>query len=103
MYNERVIKCSKYQLFQQNLDNKFYQPKQKETFIQSFCKFQKTYFGFCKLAQLFKLKKIKSEISYDLCFNVINEKSKIEYSFSNHYMLQFGQLLDHYGFLISVI
>ena len=76
MYNQHVIQNSKYRLFIQTLNNNFYEAHQKETFIQAFCKFQKIYFGFCKLAQLFKLKKIKTEISYDLCFNVIDENSK---------------------------
>lgn len=76
MYNQHVNRCSKYKLFQQTIDNHFYEPHHKETFVQYFCKFQKVYFGFCKLAKIFKLKKNKIETSYDLCLNLIDEKSK---------------------------
>ena len=76
LYNEHVTITSKYQLLQEHFNNCFIGKEQRETFLDYFCKFQKIYFGFCKLAFIFKLKNRKADICYDLSFNEITEKSK---------------------------
>ena len=76
MYNQHVNNFSKYRLLQQTFSNYFYEDCHKKTFLDFFCKYQRVYFGFCKLAKFYKFKKIKSQVSYDLCLNILNENSK---------------------------
>ena len=76
IYNPHVDKYSKYKLLENCLNNQFVPQDVKNRFLQFFCRFQKTYFGFSKLALLYKLRRAKKEISYDMCFNELNEKSR---------------------------
>jgi hypothetical protein len=47
-----------------------------EEFIEYFCKIQKTYNGFNRLAQLFKYKKAQIVVNYDIGLNEIKENDK---------------------------
>jgi hypothetical protein len=47
-----------------------------EEFIECFCKIQKTYNGFNKLAQLFKYKKAQIVVNHDIGLNEIKENDK---------------------------
>lgn len=67
---------SKYYFFYETLQNIFVTKEIKEEFIDLFCKIQKIYRSFSKLAYLYKYKKSKTVIEYDLCLNPIKENGK---------------------------
>ena len=76
LYNEHVSLFSKYRLFHQTMNNSFFDDSHKKTFIDYFCKFQKVYFGFCKLGNIFKIKNAKIGNCYDLSLCELKENSK---------------------------
>jgi len=76
IYNPHVDKNSKYRLLENSLRNSFITKDIKDGFIQLFCKFQKMYFGFSKLAFLYKLRKSKKDVCYDMCLNELDPNSK---------------------------
>ena len=67
---------SKYYFFDETIQNKFVTKEMREEFIELFCKIQKIYRSFSKLAYLYKYKKAKTIIEYDLCLNQIKENGK---------------------------
>ena len=76
IYNPHVDKNSKYKLLEHSLHNTFISQEIKNTFLQLFGKFQKIYFGFSKLALVYKFRKAKKEVCYDMCLNELDQKSK---------------------------
>jgi hypothetical protein len=67
---------SKYYFFDETIQNKFVSKEMREEFIELFCKIQKIYRSFSKLAYLYKYKKANTVIEYDLCLNKIKENEK---------------------------
>ena len=67
---------NKYAFFYETVHNPFISIEIKEEFIKFFCLIQKTYKVFSKLAFLYKYKKSKIIIEYDLCLNPIKENDK---------------------------
>lgn len=67
---------TKYKLFNSFLTNMFLDNKLRNELIDLFTKYQKVYFGFSKLALLYKIKKATRNICYDLCMNELSKGSK---------------------------
>jgi hypothetical protein len=67
---------NKYLFLEETLKNIFINDKIKCDFINIFSIIQKTYWGFSKLGFLYKYKKAKIIIEYDLCLNPIRENEK---------------------------
>lgn len=76
IYNPHVNDESKYKLLDHCLNNTFITEDVKDYFLYLFCKFQKIYFGFSRLALVYRLRKAKKEICYDMCLNELDQKSK---------------------------
>ena len=66
---------SKLEFFLETINNTFLQ-NIKDEFIDNFCKIQRTYNGFNRLAQIFKYKKSNIVVNHDIGLNEINEKQK---------------------------
>ena len=66
---------NKFNFYFETLENTFLKNIIEE-FIDCFCKIQKTYNGFNKLAQIFKYKKAKIVVNYDVGLNEIKENDK---------------------------
>lgn len=58
------------------INNIFLTEEQKDEFINIFCKIQKTYFAFSRLAYIYKYKKAKIVVDFDLCLNPIDMNNK---------------------------
>jgi hypothetical protein len=87
---------NKYSFFYQTIDNPFISIEIKEEFINFFCSVQKTYFAFSKLANLYKYKKSKIIIEYDLCLNPIKENGKNVFCLlqnNNRYLFNVNDLI----------
>ena len=67
---------NKFDFLNESLKNIFVTDEIKNLFLNLFCKVQKIYRGFSKLALLYKYKKAKLLIEYDLCLNPIKENDK---------------------------
>ena len=67
---------NKFDLFINTLNNSFFTEKQKEDFINVFCKIQKTYFALSKLAYLYKYNKAKIVVDNDMYLNPIDINNK---------------------------
>lgn len=65
----------KFEFFYENIQNTFLK-NVKDDFINYFCTIQKTYYGFNKLARIFKYKMSKTVINYDIGLNEIYENQK---------------------------
>jgi hypothetical protein len=65
----------KFEFFFENIQNTFLK-NVKHDFINYFCTIQKTYYGFNKLARIFKYKISKTVINFDIGLNEINENQK---------------------------
>jgi len=95
-----VIVKSKFKHLNKILTNIFIQESMKEKFLDIFEKTQKTYYGFSKLAKLYKLKKYKSniKINTDLYLNPIdpNNKNSILINHEdNGYWFSISDLMNH--------
>jgi hypothetical protein len=66
----------KYQVLNEMLENIFITLEGKNAFLNLFCKVQKTYFGFSRLAQIFRYKRASIKNREDLGMNPIEESSK---------------------------
>ena len=66
----------KFKYFIDEINNIFYTEKQKEDFINIFCKIQKTYFAMARLAYLYKYKNAKIVVDFDLSLNPIDIHNK---------------------------
>ena len=58
--------------FMAELENKFISPSVREELIKHFCKFKQTYWGFTKLARIWKIRKIPIRIQTDLYMNELD-------------------------------
>lgn len=95
-----VIVKSKFKHLNKILTNIFIQESIKQKFLNIFEKTQKTYYGFSKLAKLYKLKKYKSnvKINTDLYLNPIdpmNKNSILINQENNGYWFSISDLMNH--------
>ena len=82
----------KFKYFLNEITNIFLTEKQKQDFINIFCKIQKTYFALSRFAYLYKYKKAKIVVDFDLCLNPIdinNKNSICLFQEKNKYYLRF--------------
>ena len=83
IFMDNKAALSKYDILKTNiLANAFLSIKKKKEYIMNFCKSQRVYFAFCRLARLFKLRKFRKSntkttttTSTDLCLNPLNTLS----------------------------
>ena len=82
IFMDNAAALSKYDILKTNiLKNGFLSMKKKKEYVMIFCKTQRIYFALCRLARLFKLRKIKklttssSTTTSDLCLNPLNTLS----------------------------
>jgi hypothetical protein len=66
----------KFKYFIEELNNIFLTEEQKEDFINIFCKIQKTYFALTRFAYIYKYKKAKIVVDFDLCLISIDINNK---------------------------
>ena len=66
----------KFEILTGVLDNIFFTKEKKEAFLTLFCKVQKTYSAFAKLARLFKIRHAEIQVVEDLYMNPIKESDK---------------------------
>ena len=67
---------NKFKYFLNEINNIFLTEEQKEDFINIFCKIQKTYFALSRFAYMYKYKKAKIVVDFDLCLNPIDTSNK---------------------------
>lgn len=87
---------NKYIFFDETIQNSFINADIKNEFLNLFSLFQKTYNSFSKLATLYKYKKAKIIIEYDLCLNPIKENGKNIFSLmqnNNKYLFNINDLI----------
>ncbi len=72
---ERSLKI-KFKYFVDEINNIFLTEEQKNDFINIFCKIQKTYFALSRFAYIYKYKKAKIVVDFDLCLNPIDINNK---------------------------
>ena len=66
----------KFKYFIDEINNIFLTEEQKEDFINIFCNIQKIYFALSRFACVYKYKKAKVVVDFDLCLNPINFDNK---------------------------
>jgi len=66
----------KFKYFIDEINNIFLTEEQKDDFINIFCKIQKTYLALSKFAYIYKYKKAKIVVDFDLCLNPIDINNK---------------------------
>jgi len=78
------------------LNNVFINDKIKETFFELFCKIQKTYHGFSKLAKMWRYRKATIKNKEDLAMNPIEESSKTIKIFQNNsfFLFRVSELIN---------
>jgi hypothetical protein len=76
IYNAEYSIQNKFIFFNNQMNNIFLTEEQKEEFINTFCKIQKTYFALSKFAYLYKYKTTKVVVDFDLCLNPIDINNK---------------------------
>jgi len=87
---------TKFNFLNESLKNIFVTHEIKTLFLNLFCKVQKIYRGFSKLALLYKYKKAKLIIEYDLCLNSIKENDKnvfVLFQNNNKYLFNINDLI----------
>jgi hypothetical protein len=87
---------NKFDFLEKTMNNRFLTKEIKEEFLQLFYLIQKTYMGFSRLAYLFKFKKAKTIIEYDLCLNPIEENNKYVFTLlqdNNKYLFTVQDLI----------
>jgi len=67
---------NKFKFFIDSINNIFLTEEQKEDFIDNFYKIQKTYFALSRFAYIYKYKKAKIVVDFDLCLNPIDANNK---------------------------
>ena len=88
---------NKFNYLKKTIDNIFTNNKIRFDFIDVFRKVQKTYFGFSKLAFIFKYKKSKLLVENDLSMNPLNINNKITiciYQNDNRYLFNIFDLTN---------
>jgi hypothetical protein len=82
---------NKFIFFYETLHNIFYSEQIQEDIVDIFCKIQKVYHGFARLAHFYKYKKANIIIETDLIMNPIKENSKnIFCLYQNNYKYLFN-------------
>ena len=66
----------KFKYFIDEINNIFLTEEQKEDFINIFCEIQKTYFALSRFAYIYKYKKAKVVVDFDLCLSPIDINNK---------------------------
>jgi hypothetical protein len=66
----------KFKYLDDQINNIFLTEEQKDDFINIFCKIQKTYFALARFAYIYKYKKAKIIVDFDLCLNPIDINNK---------------------------
>ena len=87
---------NKYIFFDETINNSFITDDIRNEFINLFALFQRTYNSFSKLANLYRYKKAKIIIEYDLCLNPIKENGKnifILMQNNNKYLFNINDLI----------
>ena len=87
----------KFKYFLNEITNIFLTEKQKQDFINIFCKIQKTYFALSRFAYLYKYKKAKIVVDFDLCLNPIdinNKNSICLFQEKNKYYFRINDLIN---------
>lgn len=72
---DRSLK-NKFKYLDDQINNIFLTEEQKDEFINIFCKIQKTYFALARFAYIYKYKKAKIIVDFDLCLNPIDTNNK---------------------------
>ena len=89
---------TKHQILYEYLNNMFIPEKDKEEILQVFQQSQRTYHGFSKLAQIYKIKTTKTTISTDLYLNEISKEHRNAiciYANATNYWFMIGDLCNH--------
>jgi hypothetical protein len=76
--NEYSIK-NKFDLITETSKNVFYNLIVLDAFLSFLCKIQKVYFALIKFKNIYKYKKTKIQVDYDMCLNQIDTTKKIVY------------------------
>jgi hypothetical protein len=100
-YNETQNKLTdKYYFLHNFLHNSLLTKEIKDRFFGFFQKIQKIYFCFVKLSYIFKYKRAKITVTYDLTLNSISEKERniiVIYQNNNKYLFHIKELLQIIG------
>jgi len=97
IYKTKYSIQNKFNFLNNEINNIFLTEEQKEEFINNFCKIQKTYFALSKLAYLYKYKKAKTVVDFDLCLNPIdinNQNSICLLQEKNKYYFRINDLIN---------
>ena len=89
---------TKIELLHEYLDNMFIPKIDKEDILRIFCKAQRTYNGFSRLAQIYKSKNVKSTISTDLYLNEIRTDHRNAiciHANATNYWFMIGDICNH--------
>lgn len=87
----------KFKYFISQINNIFLTEEQKEDFINIFCKIQKTYFALSRFAYMYKYKRAKIVVDFDLCLNLIdinNKNSICLFQAKNKYYFRINDLIN---------
>jgi hypothetical protein len=88
---------SKFDFFINTLNNVFFTEKQKEAFINIFCIIQKTYFALSKFAYIYKYKRSKIVVDFDLYLipiDINNKNSICLLQDNNKYYFKINDLIN---------
>ena len=102
LFNTFIFKSNysiqlKYTYFNKIINNKFMTEEHKEEFIDIFCKIQKIYLAISRFAYLYKYKKSKIVVDYDLCLIPIDMNNKNSICLlqnNNKYMFNITDLIN---------
>ena len=89
---------TKIELLHEYLNNMFIPKTDKEDILRIFCKAQRTYNGFSRLAQIYKSKNVKSTISTDLYLNEIRTDHRNAiciHANATNYWFMIGDICNH--------
>ena len=95
--NKKYSREVKFNYFIEQINNIFLTREQKEDFINVFCKIQKTYFAISILAYMYKYKKAKIVVDFDLGLNPIdinNKNSICLFQEKNKYYFRINDLIN---------
>lgn len=89
---------TKHQILYEYLNNMFMPSTDKEDILRIFCKAQRTYNGFSRLAQIYKFKNTKTTISTDLYLNEIRTDHRNAiciHTNATNYWFMIGDICNH--------
>ena len=94
---EKKELSSKFICLKKTIDNIFLRDDAKRNVEFLFCDIQKMYNGFSRLSYLYKYKKARTIVDYDLCLNTISPEQKnvfVLYQNNNKYFFRIGDLIS---------